>query len=96
MSKAWAKGSTPAWRRVRAQILARDHYRCRIATSGTWTDTNGKTQHCRGRADCVHHTRGKAHGDDPDYLVAACTPCNLRIGDPTKHHDPPPNPRTKW
>lgn len=93
--EGWGSGSTREWRRIRAQVLARDSHRCQLAIAGT----------CKTKADCVHHLYGKAvTGDNPRYLVAACTPCNLRVGDPQrgdstgrgKHHDPPPTPRTKW
>lgn len=51
---------------------------------------------CGVRADCVHHTLGReVTGDDPRYLVAACTNCNLALGDVTKR-DPQPKPRTQW
>lgn len=87
MGRGWGRGSTRAWRRVRALVLARDGYRCRLAITGV----------CTGRATCVHHTRGKRiTGDDPTYLVAACKGCNLKVGDPTKQPDPAPRPRTQW
>jgi hypothetical protein len=86
MSKGWAKGSTRAWRRIRALVLARDGYRCRL-----------RLDVCTHRATCAHHTLGKARtGDDPRYLVAACAPCNLKIGDPSKGADPPNKGVTKW
>jgi 5-methylcytosine-specific restriction endonuclease McrA len=85
----WAgQGSTRAWRRLRAAVLARDHHTCQIRVPGV----------CVGRSDPmhVHHTIGKARGDDPAYLVAACAPCNLHIGDPGRGSDPPAAPITKW
>jgi hypothetical protein len=31
----------------------------------------------------AHHTMGRGRtGDDPRYIVGACEPCNLAIGDP--------------
>lgn len=90
MSKAWAGGSTRWWRKIRAAVLLQNQ-----------VDNNGRCtlqipDVCTGRADCVHHTLGKdTTGDDPRYLVAACTACNLHIGEPTKH-DPQPRPMTKW
>jgi 5-methylcytosine-specific restriction endonuclease McrA len=86
MSKSWASGSTRAWRKVRARVLARDGYRCRLQLPGV----------CTGRASHVHHLHGKARGDDPAYLVAACAACNLKVGDPTKAPDPPCRPVTRW
>lgn len=96
MSHGWTGGSTRRWRKTRAVVLARDRYQCQLALPGTWNNRRGQTVHCRGAADCVHHLRGKQHGDDPRYLVAACTPCNLRIGDPTRTPDPKPTPITDW
>jgi len=87
MSKSWSKGSTRGWRRVRAQVLARDGYRCQLRLPGK----------CTSVATCAHHTKGKGvTGDDPRYLVAACDPCNLAVGDPTRRTDPPAQPVTRW
>lgn len=87
MSRAWSGGSTRKWRRTRAQILLRDQYQCQIRRPGT----------CTQDADCVHHIVGRAvSGDDPAYLVAACTPCNLAVGEPTQNHDPQPRRMTQW
>lgn len=94
MSKGWKNGSTTAWRSVREVVLRRDGGRCKIATPGTWV-VKGETRRCLGKADCVHHTKGKTFGDDPAHLLAACTPCNLKAGDPTKQ-DPEPTPKTRW
>lgn len=96
MSKAWAKGSTRAWRRIRAYVLARDGHHCRAHRDGWCTRVPG-THQCDERATQVHHTHGRATtGDDPRYLVAACKPCNLHIGDPTQHTDPPNKAVTQW
>lgn len=91
MSKGWSGGSTRAWRRIRLSILVRDRWRCRLALP---PDARGK---CAVRADCVHHTRGRhVTGDDPRYMIAACTRCNLKAGDPTTGRDPQPRPVTHW
>ena len=103
MSRTWAKGSTRAWRRLRAFILTRDGYRCRAHADG-WCDKAPGEHTCTERAELrgphrghAHHTLGKAvTGDDPRYIVAACQACNLHIGDPTKQADPQPKPRTRW
>lgn len=85
MSKAWAGGSTRAWRRTRAQVLVRDGYRCQIRLPG-----------CTQSADQVHHVAGKRAGDDPALLVAACRLCNNRLGDPNKRTRPTPKRITQW
>jgi 5-methylcytosine-specific restriction endonuclease McrA len=84
MSRGWEGGSTRAWRRTRARVLARDGYTCRLRLPG-----------CTGKATHVHHTLGKAHGDSEAQLVSACAHCNLKVGDPERH-DPQPRPRTTW
>lgn len=103
MSRSWARGSTRAWRALRAAILARDGYRCRAHADG-WCDRAPGEHTCTDRADLtgphaghVHHTHGRARtGDDPRYMVSSCRPCNLHIGSPEKHADPRPRPVTRW
>jgi 5-methylcytosine-specific restriction endonuclease McrA len=58
-----ARGYGHAWRKVRAQILARDRYRC---------------AYCGGPAGSVDHVLSKVDGgsDDPSNLVASCKSCN--------------------
>jgi 5-methylcytosine-specific restriction endonuclease McrA len=85
MSRSWAKGSTAAWRRIRAAVLARDGYRCQLKLEG-----------CTTKAEHAHHTIGReVSGDDPAFLVASCPSCNYRIGDPRKL-DPAPKPKQWW
>lgn len=87
MSRGWEKGSTRAWRRTRAAVLLRDRGLCTLKIQVVCTTT----------ADCVHHTQGKAvTGDDPRYLTASCTPCNLKIGEPSTNTDPQPKQVTEW
>lgn len=52
-------------------MLERDRYQCRVRLAG-----------CTIRATCVHHLDGKAAGDDPARMVASCTSCNLKAGEP--------------
>ncbi|PWW50255.1 hypothetical protein [Actinokineospora spheciospongiae] len=90
MSTAWRGGSTRRWRKLRAAVLAANVVenggRCRLALPGV----------CTGLADCVHHTQGRAvTGDDPAHMVAACTACNLAVGDPNKGSTPH-RPMTDW
>jgi hypothetical protein len=78
VSKAWARGSTYQWRRLRAQVLTanllENQGQCQVQIEGV----------CTGPAECVHHTKGRAvTGDDPRFLVACCTACNLHIGNPS-------------
>lgn len=85
MSKDWRGGSTRAWRKVRALVLARDRQRCQLRVPGV----------CTTVATEAHHVLGKALGDDPAHLVAACGPCNKHVGDP-RSLDPAPTPRVWW
>jgi hypothetical protein len=104
MSKLWSRVSARPWRRIRAHVLARDGYRCRAHNDGWCAKAARSTPHqCTGRAELygphsghAHHTRGKAYGDDPRFIVAACQACNLHIGDPAKGADPTPKPVTRW
>ena len=67
-------------------VLQRDGYTCQV-----------RLDVCTHHATCVHHTEGRAvTGDDPAYLVASCAPCNGKVGDPARHHDPPNQPVTTW
>jgi len=84
VSRSWKGGSTRAWRRTRRAVLERDRYRCQLQLPG-----------CTGRATVAHHVKGKAMGDDPKDLLAACSNCNGKVGDPTRH-DPDPTPWHGW
>ena len=78
----WPNGSTAAWRRTRARVLERDGNVCQLQIPEV----------CVGTATHVHHTQDRVEvGDDPRFLVAACAPCNIRVGDPTVA-DPDPLP----
>jgi hypothetical protein len=100
VSGAWGSGSTTRWRKIRKRVLERDGWRCqlRLPPACDCTLPDCKRFHgCKIKADCVHHLDGKAAGDDPNRCVAACTPCNLQIGDPQRTQpDPPIAPRTAW
>ena len=92
-SRNWPAGSTHQWRKTRKTVLDRDRYRCQLTIPAV----------CTVIADCVHHTGDRAvTGDNPAYLVAACTPCNQHVGDPVRARgggaarDPDPVPRTSW
>ena len=97
MSRSWAGGSTTRWRRTRAAILAANPGgRCQLNVGqGCPRHSQPCPGICTGRADTVHHTNGKAHGDDPRHLAAVCAACNLHVGNPATY-DPQPQPRSRW
>lgn len=66
-----ARGSTRAWRRVRAAVLERDGHVCQVQLV-----CDGAT------ATVVDHIRPVIEGgsDDPTNLRASCQPCNARRG----------------
>lgn len=78
MSRAWRKGSTSAWRRLRAIILDRDQHRCQVPVNKGLTGY----QPCGERATHVDHITPKSLGgqDVPANLRAACASCNLSRG----------------
>jgi 5-methylcytosine-specific restriction endonuclease McrA len=63
------------WRRIRAVVLARDQYVCRLEYPG-----------CTGHATDVDHVLPLRFGGTHDLanLRAACASCNLRRGDGTR------------
>jgi len=90
VSKAWARGSTSQWRRLRARILQANLVEnqgvCQVGIEAV----------CTGQSDTVHHTQGRAvTGDDPRYLVACCRACNLHIGEP-KNNSPQHKRVSEW
>jgi 5-methylcytosine-specific restriction endonuclease McrA len=79
MPGGWGRGSTRAWRKIRAMVLARDHGQCQLRLAG-----------CTVTATCVHHVVGRAvSGDDPRFLLASCQSCNLAIGEPGRRRRTP-------
>ena len=80
MSRAWGKGSTRQWRKIRQLALVRDREICQLRHEGV----------CTYRATEVHHLDGKAAGDHLDRVVSTCRECNQLEGDPTQG-DPEPD-----
>jgi 5-methylcytosine-specific restriction endonuclease McrA len=67
-----AELGSPAWKRLRLFVLARDGGRCRI-----------RGPRCKEWATEVDHVVARADGGDtwnPDNLRAACRPCNSAGG----------------
>jgi 5-methylcytosine-specific restriction endonuclease McrA len=66
--------SREAWREIRAQVLARAHWRCQACGLPTY------------RLE-VHHIRKRAQGGsdlDRDRLIALCRPCHAQTDAPTR------------
>lgn len=76
MSKSWAKGSTRAWRQLRAEVLRRDHDSCQVVTDRTLGLRCGKP------AGTVGHIIPRASGgtDTPGNLRAECATHNYGEG----------------
>jgi 5-methylcytosine-specific restriction enzyme A len=63
---------TARWRRLKARVLKRDEYVCRLGLPG-----------CLVEATTVDHVNPVSQGGAPydeANLVASCAPCNLRKG----------------
>lgn len=63
--------SDPRWRRIRWQVVKRDHFHCReCGRSFRW-----------GKGMTIHHIRSRANGGDDSLpnLVALCQICHDRI-----------------
>lgn len=79
MSRAWAGGSTRAWRKLRLFVLNRDGWRCRMTDQATgqlcgrWLQPRHPDPH---HLATVQHLDPIGEGNprlpDPDRLVAAC------------------------
>ncbi|PSL02876.1 hypothetical protein CLV30_109184 [Haloactinopolyspora alba] len=92
MSKAWAKGSTPAWRRLRQYVLTRDAWVCQLCE----LSIDPMLRHPDPMSAQVHHTlEREVAGDDPRYLQAAHRECNLKAGQPGKR-SPQPRRVSSW
>lgn len=89
MSRSWEGGSTRAWRLLRANILAANRMNNRGLCCAQIPSV------CTGVAEEVHHTRGKAYGDNPRYLQPVCKACNLKIGQPGRI-SPEPKRVSNW
>ena len=62
--------TTAAWRKLRAQVLKRDKYRCQLREPG-----------CTGQATQVDHIVNVGAGGaplDPDNCQSVCPQCNAR------------------
>ena len=82
MAGHWPNGSTRAWRKTRALVLQRDSHICQLQIPDV----------CLGTATHVHHIQDRdIVGDDPTFLIAACSKCNIRTGNPAAQ-DPDPLP----
>jgi 5-methylcytosine-specific restriction endonuclease McrA len=85
---------TTRWYRekLRPAIFRRDNGICAIC--GKPIDPALKSPH-PGSFE-VHHTRGRATGTDPRFLVASHRVCNGKVGNPNRTGDPKPKVVTKW
>jgi 5-methylcytosine-specific restriction endonuclease McrA len=73
---SWSELPSRERQALTAAVLKRDGYRCRLAYPDVCTTVATTADHTVSR---------KVAGDGLDNLVAACRPCNLKKGDPSKH-----------
>lgn len=87
MSALTPAGSTTRWRVLRAYVLRRDRYLCRIGAQG-----------CTGLATHVDHIVPREMGgtDVETNLRAACEPCNLGRAKAKPRLEPPPKRVSSW
>lgn len=83
MSERWERGSSRAWRRIRAEVILRDGGLCQLRLDG-----------CETYGTQVHHTQpwtGRPEDVPTTQLITACPTCNRTAGEPTA--DPTAGPR---
>lgn len=87
MSRSWAGGSTTAWRRLRAYVLARDGYICQV-----------RMDCCTHHADQVDHIIPRSAGgeDTEQNCRAACRACNLARRTAAAQYEPEPRRVSSW
>lgn len=72
MSATWGQGGSRNWRKIRMQVLERDHFECQLRLAGCiWTATE------------VHHRAGisasglaRRQAESDDACIAVCQPCH--------------------
>lgn len=92
MSAAWSGGSTRAWRRLRAFVLDRDGWACRVEVDGV---------PCGAYADTADHVVPLSEGGaqlDPGNVRAACRFHNYSrgAGRPARSRSERPRPVRTW
>ena len=87
MSTAWAKGSTRSWRQLRAHVLDRDGWRCKVPVTVATTAYVPEITLCGAFADTAGHITAKVHGgtDTPANLRAECRKHNYADGGRLAH-----------
>lgn len=87
-------GSSRAWRRLRAAVLARDGFVCRVPVLDGRIDPAGRP--CLLPASTADHIVPRALGgdDDPDNLRAACSRHNSQKGGRLDADASPGSPRS--
>jgi 5-methylcytosine-specific restriction protein A len=72
---SYGQGGTRLWRRIRQDVLDRDHHECQLRLGG-----------CTFIATEVHHTHGiaaagmcRAEAVDLDLCVAVCRDCHAKV-----------------
>lgn len=75
MSK-WGKGTPHAWLKVRAEVLERDDYRCRLELPGCMIEAE-QVDHIDNLA-ALGIDRRDPIALDPDRCISVCAPCHAK------------------
>ncbi len=92
MSEEWSGGSSTRWRKLRAVVLKRDRYRCRVGLPGCTLRAPLEG----GHVDHIIPLSQSGDKWDPANCRASCASCNLKRGKVFEGTDPEPAPISNW
>lgn len=93
MSTGWKGGSTTRWRKLRAYVLGRDGYLCRVRLDAGCT---GNAPLVGGHVDHIVPLGMGGDKWDVNNCRASCAHCNLAREKATVVEEPAPRRISKW